>query len=62
MQFEKLKKKSKDKKLFNFFLDDQMKETFFINVLPLYTKSHTNKYLNHLETCKMPQSILAIAN
>jgi hypothetical protein len=39
-----------------------MKEIFFsINVLPIYTKSHSDKYLNHLKACKMSPSILAIA-
>jgi hypothetical protein len=62
MQFAKLKKNTKIKSYSTLFLDDQMKETFFINVLPLYTKSHSNKYLNHLKTCKMSPSILPIVN
>ncbi len=38
------------------------KEHFLLMYLPLYTKSHIDKYLIHLEACKMSPSILAIAN
>jgi len=58
----KIEKKSKDKSYSTFVLDDQMKETFFINVLPLYTKSQNDIDLNHLEACKISPSILAITN
>jgi len=60
MQFVKLKKNKKIKNYSTLVFDDQMKEIFFTNVLPLYTKSHSDKDLNHVEACKMSPSILAV--
>jgi len=63
MQFAKLKKKFRIKKVIQFYNKmTKWRNFLYINVLPFYTKLHNYKYLNHLEACKISSSIWAIIN
>jgi hypothetical protein len=62
MQFAKLKKIKIKKKNQLCNKIPKWKKLLCINVLYLYTKSHTYKYLNYFKKCKIFLIILAIIN